>query len=264
MKILVIGAGPSGCSSAYHLARKGHQVIIIAPKKPDEKVCGGGVPARCLERFTELYNDFKPAKTIIEDMVFSFDGTDHCQINMPGGMGIFSRHTHDTHLFEKALQAGAEFSEERFKSCERQSKKWLVTTDKQIIEADYLIGADGAVSRVRNQLSEKLPKEAYFKAHDYLLSRNDLPLHIGFDKKLDGYLWVFPRENNCSVGIVDFADDKAGRLQLLDDYLARFDVAPDDIIKKRSALIPSLRKKDLNSTLAAYTKMLIGSEFFKI
>jgi flavin-dependent dehydrogenase len=104
-----------------------------------------------------------------------------------------------------------------------------------------------------------LPREAYFKAIDYLVARPDLPLHIGFAKKLNGYLWVFPRAENCSIGVVDFDDDQQERIKFLDDYMSRFGVKENEIIKKRSALIPSLRKEDLkNHNIAGENWALVG------
>ena len=245
LNILVVGVGPSGSSAAYHLASSGHRVTLIAPTEPNEKVCGGGVPIKCLNRFQELYKNFDAVKTLHDQMTFSFDGHDLCQVPMIGGMAIVSRRDHDNYIFQKALTAGADYKALRFKSCQRIGTQWQVETDGEELIVDFIVGADGATSRVRNQLTTKLPREAYFKGQDYLLSKTDLPLHIGFDKNLDGYLWVFPRANNCSVGLVDFSDDRKQRLQILDDYMARFDIKEEDIIKKRSAIIPSLRKKDL-------------------
>lgn len=245
MKFAIIGSGPAGSSAAYFLAKDGHEVILIDPKGPNEKTCGGGVPAKCLQRFPEFYTDFKPAEKLMGDMTFAFDGEDLCEISMPKGMGIFSRKNHDQHIFQKALELGVKYLQETFKDCEKSSSGWLVKTNKQELEVDFILGADGAVSRVRNKLAKKLPRESYFKAIDYLVTQPDLPLHIGFDKKLNGYLWVFPRENNCSIGIVDFDDDQNQRMQMLDDYMNRFNVPENEIVKKRSALIPSLRKQDL-------------------
>lgn len=247
LKILVVGAGPAGSSAAYHLARNGHEVIIISPSKPKEKVCGGGIPMKCLERFNLLYQDFPAVKKRYQDIAFSFDGEDRCKISMPGGLAIISRKEHDSYLLDQALQAGASFFEKRFKSCEESNGQWRVKTDVDDLVVDYIVGADGAMSRVRNQLTEKLPRESYFKGHDYLISKTDLPLHVGFDKDLDGYLWVFPRANNCSVGLVDFSENRQGRLEILDQYMAQFDIQEKDIIKKRSAIIPSLRKSDLKA-----------------
>ena len=146
-------------------------------------------------------------------MTFAFDGDDLCEINMPKGMGIFSRKNHDSHIFQKALDAGAVYKKATFKDCQESAGQWLIQTDQEELKVDYVLGADGAVSRVRNKLAKKLPREAYFKAIDYLVTQPDLPLHIGFDKELNGYLWVFPRENNCSIGIVDFDDDQSKRMK---------------------------------------------------
>lgn len=259
MKFIIIGSGPAGSSAAYFFAKEGHDVTLIDAVGPNEKTCGGGIPAKCLQRFPEFYSDFKPAKARVENMTFAFDGEDLCEINMPKGMGIFSRKNHDNHIFQKALKEGATYLKETFKECSKTGSGWAVTTDKQELFCDYLIGADGAVSRVRNKIAAKLPREAYFKAIDYLISTPNLKLHIGFDKTLNGYLWVFPREGNCSVGIVDFDDDQKHRMKMLDDYMARFNIPEKDIIKKRSALIPSLRKPDLKDhTIAGKNWALVG------
>lgn len=245
MKIAVIGAGPAGSSSAYFLRQDGHEVFLIDPIAPHEKTCGGGVPVKCIRKFPEFYADFEGSKDLYESMIFSFEGNDFCRVPMPGGMGIFSREKHDAHIFKKALDAGVIFFKEKFKDCQKNDSGWQVITDHQSLQVDFIVGADGATSRVRNRLAGKLPRESYFKAADYLINRTDLPLHIGFQKNLNGYLWVFPRKGNTSVGIVDFEDNSPLRHQILSDYFQKFNLTESDIIKKRSALIPSLRKKDV-------------------
>ena len=245
MNVVIVGAGPAGSSTAYYLARSGHSVTLIDPLGPHEKTCGGGVPVKGIKGFPEFYDDFPPAKKLIESMILSFEGHDTCEIPMPGGLGVFSRETHDKHIFDKALKAGAEYLPRKFKDCKFQNGSWLISTDDKDLVADYVIGADGATSRVRNRLASKLPREAYFKAADYLVKKTDLPLHIGFQKDLNGYLWVFPREENCSIGIVDFDDDTSKRMTVLDTYLKKSGISEELIISKRSALIPSLRKSDL-------------------
>ena len=245
MKVLIVGAGPSGSSTAYYLAKQNHEVFIIDPKAPYEKTCGGGVPSKCLNYFPDFYKDFTPAQSLHDSMVFSFENEDFCEIPMPGGMGIFSRKGHDQHILDKALKAGAVHEKLQFKECAREGAVWKVKTDKEDIACDFIIGADGATSRVRNRLSQKLARESYFKAADFLVSTKGLPLHIGFSEDLNGYLWVFPREENCSIGIVDFDDDSEKRKKFLKNYFDRFGVKEDDVLQKRSALIPSLRKQDL-------------------
>jgi menaquinone-9 beta-reductase len=251
MKIVIIGSGPAGSSAAFFLRKQGHDILIVDPLGPNEKTCGGGIPAKCLTRFAELYEGFQPAESLLNELVFSFDNKDCCTVPLPGGLGIFSRKDHDLHLFNKAMEIGCLYKKQTFKECRRLSGHWEIVSDVETHYADLLIGADGAVSRVRNKLVGKLPRQAYFKAHDYLITKKGLPLHIGFEKSLDGYLWVFPREDNCSIGIVDYGNEKDSRLSSLDAYMARFGVGKEQIIKKRSALIPSLRKEDISSHVIA-------------
>lgn len=246
MKIIVVGSGPAGSSASYHLVKDGHEVVILDPLGAHEKTCGGGVPQKTFTQFPYLYDDYPAAKNLLNDFQISFNEQEWCRFDMFGGLGIFSRAEHDGHLLEKAKSAGAIHLKERFSSCTYADGKWSIKTDKAMHEADYLVGADGAVSRVRNQVAKKLPKDAYFKTCDYLLPKmENVPLHVGFHKEIDGYLWFFPRENSCSVGIGDFSNDHKRRHRLLDRYLAQLGVSQDKIIEKRSALIPSLRESDI-------------------
>lgn len=49
-KIAVMGAGPSGCSAAYHLAQSGHQVTLIDKSHfPRDKVCGDGISLESIQ-----------------------------------------------------------------------------------------------------------------------------------------------------------------------------------------------------------------------
>ena len=48
--VAVVGAGPSGSTAAYHVAKSGARVLLLDKAKyPRVKPCGGGVTARCLE-----------------------------------------------------------------------------------------------------------------------------------------------------------------------------------------------------------------------
>lgn len=48
--VIVVGAGPGGSATAYHLARHGVRVLLLEKTEfPREKVCGDGLtPARCV------------------------------------------------------------------------------------------------------------------------------------------------------------------------------------------------------------------------
>ena len=49
---IIVGAGPAGSSSAYHLAKKGHSVLVLDKANfPRNKSCGGGVSPAIAEWF---------------------------------------------------------------------------------------------------------------------------------------------------------------------------------------------------------------------
>ncbi len=247
MKVAVIGGGPAGSYCAYRLATDGHDVVLIDPTGPHEKTCGGGVPFRCLERFPRVYEDFEPAKRIVDTIEFSFTGVSCCTVVMPGGLCIFSRRDHDAHLFAMAEKAGAAWKKQRFKHCQRPSGRadgWTIGTDAEEFDADFIVGADGAASRVRNFFNGRLDRRAYYKAIDFLVDRDDLPAHIGLHSALNGYLWVFPRADHASVGIADYGDDGARRNGILNGFLDYAGVSENDIVKRRTAAIPALRASD--------------------
>lgn len=244
MKVAVVGGGPAGSYCAYRLATDGHETVLLDPMGAHEKICGGGVPFRCIERFPEVYQDFEPANRIVNTIEFSFTGVPCCTVVIPGGLCVFSRRDHDAHLFAMAQKAGATWKKQRFKQCQRRSNGWTIRTDTEEFDADFIVGADGAASRVRNLFNGRLDRRAYFKASDFLVDRDDLPAHIGLHSELNGYLWVFPRADHASVGIADYSSDRSRRNRILDDFLRYVGVEEKDIIKRRRAAIPALRARD--------------------
>jgi menaquinone-9 beta-reductase len=53
--VLVIGAGPSGASCAYWLAKAGHDVVMVERKSfPREKTCGDGLTPRSVKQLEDM------------------------------------------------------------------------------------------------------------------------------------------------------------------------------------------------------------------
>jgi len=53
--VLVVGAGPAGSSSAFHLARRGlHTLLVDRAVFPREKVCGDGLTPRAVRAMTAM------------------------------------------------------------------------------------------------------------------------------------------------------------------------------------------------------------------
>ena len=59
--VIVVGAGPAGSATAYHLARAGHDVLLLEKTAfPREKVCGDGLTPRAVKALVSMGVDTSP------------------------------------------------------------------------------------------------------------------------------------------------------------------------------------------------------------
>lgn len=61
----VLGAGPAGARAAELLAKRGADVVLLDPKVPREKPCGGGLTPSAFDEIPEL-EELKPSARAIE------------------------------------------------------------------------------------------------------------------------------------------------------------------------------------------------------
>jgi geranylgeranyl reductase family protein len=60
--VIVVGAGPGGSTTAYHLARHGLDVLLLEKSEfPREKVCGDGLTPRSVKQLIKMGVDTSPA-----------------------------------------------------------------------------------------------------------------------------------------------------------------------------------------------------------
>ena len=53
--VIVVGAGPAGSTTAYHLAQSGADVLMLEKSSfPREKVCGDGLTPRAVKAITTM------------------------------------------------------------------------------------------------------------------------------------------------------------------------------------------------------------------
>ena len=75
--IVVAGAGPAGCRAAERLAARGLSVLLLDPRAPWEKPCGGGLTAAALRHTPEL-DELTPDGCTVTEM----------EIIAPSGAGV--------------------------------------------------------------------------------------------------------------------------------------------------------------------------------
>ncbi len=59
--VIVVGAGPAGSTTAYHLAQAGLDVLLLEKTTfPREKICGDGLTPRAVKSLVRMGIDTSP------------------------------------------------------------------------------------------------------------------------------------------------------------------------------------------------------------
>ena len=226
--VLVVGAGPGGSLAAELLARGGARVALFDGRPPEEaKACGGGVTAKALKAWPFLLE--AAGRTVDEVEMYSPSGR-RVRLKLRDPFAVFSRRAFDSHLRERARARGAWVFETRVSaSFERGAGGGWTVRSRQGGEwkGRFLVGADGANSRVARRLAGPLPNSEMEVAFGYrapLPADSDAPTVIAFLPGWSGYAWAFPRLDHVSFGIATTQDafDHRALDSLLCDFMSRY------------------------------------------
>ncbi|MFN7064726.1 MAG: geranylgeranyl reductase family protein [Aquificaceae bacterium] len=211
--VLVVGGGPAGASASYHLSRKGFKVALLEKEKlPRFKLCAGCISARTLKLIPEGYEGLILNR--IRAGSLGFRGLKEYRVPADREIAyIVDRKDFDYFLVKRALEAGAELLQAEFIGFEKEGNTYKVYTSKGYLRGDFLIGADGAHSRIAGLLGLR-PKG--FKSLEFFTDGNgeEVLIEIGWVRR--GYLWVFPHGDGISVGIVTTGEEDL--LSILKEY----------------------------------------------
>jgi flavin-dependent dehydrogenase len=205
MKIGIIGARLAGSYSALILSQLQHQVLMFDPAPEREKPCGGGMTAKALLTMPWLRDQAVPHNVIRTVELNTLDGC-RASVTLSQPIHVFSRSDLDAALRDAAIQAGTRFFPERAASISPGRNGWSITTSTGAChEVEFLVGADGARSSVRAQVSGKLASGDLALALGYYLPGSHHPnkaVIVFQEAGFQGYLWSFPRVDHASIGIV--------------------------------------------------------------
>lgn len=215
---IICGAGPAGATAANILARRGMSVLVLDRKEfPRFKLCGGlltwktqrfltrvmGIDSRELESSGVLRGSFSKWGLGVNDLPLTTG-------DMPHPFLLVDRTDYDALLVEKMKQSGAQLrSPEGVVDVEPQSKAVVLKSGERI-KAEFIIGADGAMSTVRRGLAARGAVRPPFSRRVALAleiyvprragSFADFPcIHIG--KVPSGYFWSFPGKDKQCLGV---------------------------------------------------------------
>ncbi|MGK2962106.1 MAG: NAD(P)/FAD-dependent oxidoreductase [Gemmatimonadaceae bacterium] len=135
-EIGVVGAGPAGARAAELLAREGADVLLLDPRAPWEKPCGGGLTASAFHGFPELFG-IKPLARRIDRVRLEASVDVFLDVALDEPLYVTARLTLSRWQLERAVRAGASFEKAAVKRAERADGGWTLQL------------ASGSVRRVR-------------------------------------------------------------------------------------------------------------------
>ncbi len=241
-QIAVVGAGPAGARAAELLSLAGAEVLLLDPKAPWEKPCGGGLTDSAFQDIPELH-ELEPRMRFIRDVRIETDAEHGFQVPLSTPIRVVSRLTLAQWQLERALAAGAEHLPRRARSIRRLSGRWRIETDEGIVLADRLVGADGAASLVRRAVAPKFEVELAPTRVAFVPGGGPTPetMLLRFFPRVAGYVWDFPRPDHRSVGVG--LQEGGWRRPRMDDAVDEFRLSTeacrcdDDKVERAGAVI---------------------------
>jgi len=224
--VVVVGAGPAGCTAAEHAALNGIDVLIIERKQEI------GVPVACGEFLPSIEEIKKIVPRAAEaDSLFDFPSSltsirsDVMRIYDPKLRSFeiqfdgftTDRDRFDQYLASKARKVGARIITGcTFLSLDGEE----VVTSAGRIRTKVVIGADGPLSRVASSLG--LPRNKGLCPALTAQTKGEfepIPEMYFGGMAPGGYAWILPKRGGANVGVgvsMRFAREKVG------DYFKRF------------------------------------------
>jgi menaquinone-9 beta-reductase len=252
--VIVVGAGPGGSATAYHLARHGVRVLLLEKTTfPREKVCGDGLTPRAVKQLIKLGVDTSPEagwlhnrglRVIGGGLRLELDWPDLA--SFPNYGLVRTRLDFDDLLASRAVAAGAVLHTNT-----NVVGPVLDTTGRAIgvtaeigpdkepatFHAPLVIAADGVSGRFplamglakREDRPLGVAVRRYYRSpvrhlDDYLESWLELRSREGGDKLLPGYGWIFGMGDgrvNVGLGVLNSsaAFGKTNYRRMLTDWL---------------------------------------------
>jgi len=206
-EIMIVGGGPAGISTWLHLQKFAPELAdrtLLVEKQiyPRDKLCGGALHFLGQKILTQLGVDINIPSISIHNTEYRF-GKEVFYYNEQNHLQIIRRIEFDYFLAKIARERGLQLNEDEiFIDASHAKSGLIVKTNRGEYKVKVLIGADGALSKVRSKM--ELPKKPHFAPAIEIFAPVNSCYDPEFDsntavidftpvaKGLQGYVWHFP------------------------------------------------------------------------
>jgi geranylgeranyl reductase family protein len=196
--VVVVGAGPAGCAAAYDLVSQGVSVALLDKRTfPRDKPCAGGLTAKTIHalRFS--------VQPVVRQTVWDLTAGEGLERSTTFRgkypLGVMTvRSELDAFVLDKTRQQGAAFQTiGKIHEITEDANGVSLQTEKTSFRCRYLIGADGANSRVRHLVNDGTNLRWGFALETTVPCNR-----VGVVEK--GYGWIFPKCDHFNVGVYTY------------------------------------------------------------
>lgn len=233
VKVLIAGAGPAGATCGLLLRQRNIDCMLVDRAQfPRDKICGGGLPPRSYTLLSQLLPSFTYDYNSIHQLRLLIEGRQVLDLHMDRELRIVKRRDFDARLLEAYRQEGGTFVNEALTGIDEKDGQIIVTLQSgRQVRCDYLVGADGANSRVRRYLNPQADHGFLWMEQYGPKSPENIIIVNASKNYRQGYYYVFPNETCDVQGFGDAATTPQSFRQVLTDM-----GCPE--LKARGAYIP--------------------------
>jgi geranylgeranyl reductase family protein len=215
--VIVAGAGAGGAAAACYLTQAGLRVMVVEKARlPRYKACGGAIPRPTLEHFP--YDFGSVIQAAPAQMRIAFPGQPPIDQPIPDRPVVMVMRS-EFDAFLLARSDAEVLDGTAVTGVIEDDDEVSVQLGERTLTARYLLGADGATSRVarslglrrKPQFGSTLETEVHLKGNGALKAEYGERAVFSMSAIPWGYAWVFPKGDSLSVGIGHF---RPGRVDL--------------------------------------------------